>query len=129
MRQREAGHFLAARQARQVVVLLFLGAVVVEQFGGTEGVGHGGGGGQQARAAGELHQHAGMRIRGELQAAVFLRDDHREEALALEEVPHLGRQVAALVGDVPVVVHAAQLFAGTVDEGLLLGGELRRLGG
>jgi hypothetical protein len=36
MRQREARHFLAARQARQVVVLLLLGAIVIEQFGRAE---------------------------------------------------------------------------------------------
>ena len=79
--QREARHFLAARQPRQVVILLLLGAVVIEQLGGAERIRHGRGRGQQSRAARELHQHAGMRVRREFEAAVFLRDDHREEAL------------------------------------------------
>ncbi|MDT4819991.1 hypothetical protein FQZ97_531220 [compost metagenome] len=38
--QREGRDFLAARQARQIVLLLFVGAVVQEQFGGAERVRH-----------------------------------------------------------------------------------------
>jgi hypothetical protein len=38
------------------------------------------------------------------------------------------RKVGAPVRDVPVVDHAAEFFAGPVDEGLLFRRECRRLG-
>ncbi len=85
----EARHLLPARQARQVVVLLLLGAVVVEQLRGPEGVGHRDGGGAGGAAAGDQRQHARVGVGGELKPAVLLRDDHGEEATALEEIPHL----------------------------------------
>ena len=43
----------------------------------------------------------------------------------LDEIPDFRRHVAALVRDLPVVQHAAELFARTVDEGLLFFGQLR----
>jgi hypothetical protein len=65
-------------------------------------------------------------VRGEFETAVLLRDDHREEALALDVVPQVRRQIGAAVRDVPIVDHPAQLFARTVDERLLFGGQARR---
>ncbi len=124
----KARYFLAARQARQVIALLFLGAVVVEKLCGPEGIGHGDGGGGGGAAARDLGQHARVRVSGEFQAAVAARNDHREEAAALEEVPHLRRQVGALVRDVPVIEHAAQLLARPVEEGQFLGRQLRWCG-
>jgi hypothetical protein len=75
-------------------------------------------------AAGELHHHLGVGQGREAQPAEFLRDDHAEEALVLDELPNLGRQIVQLVGDLPVVHHPAQLFDRAVEEGLLLGGQL-----
>ena len=125
--EREAGDVVAARESRQVMVLLLLGAVVQQQFRGAERVRHRHGRGHRGAAARELHQHARVRVRGELEAAVLLRDDHREEALLLQEVPHVRRHVRAPMRDVPVVDHAAQFLARSVDERLLLRGEPRRL--
>ena len=127
--EREAGDVVAARESRQVMVLLFLGAVVQQQFRGAERVRHGHRRGHRGAAARELHQHARMRVGRELEAAVSLRDDHREEAFLLQEVPHVRRHVRAAVRDVPVVDHPAQLLARSVDERLLLRGEPRRLRG
>ena len=126
-RQRETGYFLAARETREVVVLLLLRAVVIQQLGGAERVGYGDGGGGRGAAAGEFDQHAGVRVSGELQSAVLLRNDHGEEAARLHEVPHVRRHVAALVRDIPVIEHPAELFAGAVEEGLFFGRQRGRL--
>ena len=126
--QCEAGNVLAAGESRQVVILLLLGAVVLQQFAGTQRVGHGHRRGHRGAARGQFGEHAGVSVRGEFETAVLLLDDHREEAVALEEVPHLGRHVAAAMRDVEVVDHPAQLFAGSIEERLLLGRQLRRLG-
>ncbi len=121
--QGEAGDFLAARQPRQVVVLLFLGAVVQQQFGRAQRVGHRDGGAQRARHARSLDQHAVVRVGGKCEPAVLPGDDHAEEAVLLEVFPGLGREVGALVADLPVVDHRAHFLAGPVEEGLLLGAE------
>ena len=126
--EREARHLFAAREPRQVVSALFFRAVVKQQLAGAERVRHRDGRCDDAGAAGEFHEHARVRVRGELQAAVLLRDDHREEALRLDVVPQVRRQVGAAVRDVPVVDHPAQLFARPVDECLLLSGQTRRRG-
>ncbi len=110
------------------MVLLFLGAVMQQQFAGAERIRHGHGGRHGRAAARQFHQHAGVRVSGKLEAAVPLRDDHREEAFLLEKVPDFGREVGATVGDVPVVDHAAQFLARAVDERLLFGREPGRLG-
>jgi hypothetical protein len=68
-------------------------------------------------------------IGGEAQAAVGLRNDHREEFAALEKVPHFGRQIPQLPGDAPLVEHAAELVDRAVEERLLFGGERRRRDG
>jgi len=110
----------------QVVVLLLLGTVVVQQLRGSERVGHRDRRGGGRAAARDLREHARVRIGGELEPAVALRDDHREEAARLEELPHLRRQIGPLVRDVPLIEHAAQLLARAVEERLLGRRELRR---
>ena len=67
-----------------------------------------------------------MRIGREFQATVLLLDDHREEALALEEVPDFGRHVTAAMRDVEIVDHPAEFLAGPIEKSLFLGGEHRR---
>ena len=126
--QAEAGDLVAAREARQIVVALFLRAVVHQQFGRPERVRHDHGRGDGSGAARDLHDDGGVRVRRELEAAVLLGDDHRPEAFLLDEVEDFGRQVGAAVRDVPVVDHPAELFAGPVDERLFLRRERRRLG-
>jgi hypothetical protein len=66
-----------------------------------------------------------VRVGREFQAAVALRDDHREEALRLDVLPHFRRQVAAPVRDVEIVEHAAQRLARAVEKRLLLGRQAR----
>ena len=117
--QAKAGDFLAAGKPRQVVVFLFLGAVVEKQLRRAERIGHCDDRTGRSAAAADLDQHLGMGNRGEFQAAIVLRDDHREETLVLEELPGFGRQVADLMGDLPLVEHAAQFFDGPVEERLL----------
>jgi len=74
---------------------------------------------------GELADDLGVGIGGKAQAAVGLRNDHREEFLGLEKVPHFGRQIAQLPADAPLVEHAAELVDRAVEERQLLGGERR----
>ena len=124
--EREAGDLLAAREPRQVEVLLLLRAVVQQQFRRAERVRYGDRRAERARHARRLRQHAMVRVRRELQAAVALRDDHAEEAVLLQEFPGLGREVGAIVRDFPVVHHRAELFQRSVDERLFFGGQLRR---
>ena len=114
--QREARHLHALRQTRQVVALLLLGAVVQEQLRRPQRVRHHHRHARSRAAAGELHHHFGMRQRGEAHAAVLPGDDHPEEAAVLDELPDLGRQVAQLMGDLPLVDHAAQLLHRAVEK-------------
>src|SRR5690606_27051777 len=98
---------LAARQARQVVVLLFVRAVVQQQFGGPQGIGHHDGDRQCGAAGGQLGDYGGMRQRRKTQAAVFLGNDHAEEAVGLDVVPGFGGDVLVAAGDLPVVHQGA----------------------
>ena len=123
----EAGDLLTAREPRQEVLLLLLRAVVQEQLRRSERIRHDDGRGDRARAARDLHDDGRVRVGGELEPAVLLGDDHRPEALLLDEVEDLGRKVRAAVRDVPVVDHPAEFFAGPVDEGLLFRRQCRRL--
>ena len=66
-----------------------------------------------------------MRERAEAEAAVLLRDDHAEEALVLDELPDVRRQVLALVRDLPLVAHRAELLDRAVEERLLFAREAR----
>ena len=126
--EREAGHFATIREAGQVVVALRLRTVVQQQFRWPQGIRHGDGGAQHAAAARQLHQDAAVGIGTEAEPAVFLRDDHREKAATFEERPYRWRQVAQQVGGLPVIVQAAQFFAGPIEERLFLGRQLRRGG-
>jgi hypothetical protein len=65
-------------------------------------------------------------IGGKAEAAVGLRNDHREEFLGLEKVPHLRRQIAQLPGDAPLVEHAAERVDRAVEERLLFFRQRRR---
>ncbi|CCK14575.1 hypothetical protein BN136_585 [Cronobacter universalis NCTC 9529] len=123
--QREAGDFHATRQARQVVVLLRVGAVVLQQFARAEGVWHAHSDGENAGDAGEFLQHAGLRVSRELQTAVLFFDDHREEAMLFQERPQLRRQIRHFVGYLEVIRHAARFFHRAVKKRLLFGGQLR----
>ena len=121
----EAGNFESFREARQGVVLLLLGAVVKQQLGRPEGIRNHDVHRCRAAPRRELLDHLRMHGRGELLAAVFLRDDHPEEALVLDELPRVRRQILIDLRRLPVVYHRAQLLGLVVEERLLLGGELR----
>ncbi len=123
--QAEARNLAAIGQARQVLVLLFLGAVMHQQFTRAQRVRHADGGADHRRDRRQLLDDLVMGQRGEAQAAVFLRNDHAEELVLLDEGPQLRRQVGMDVGDFPVVDHRAQLFDRAIEEGLLFGGQLR----
>ncbi len=118
--QREARAILAARQSRQVMFFLGLGAVMEQQLGGAERVGHGHV--RSGHRADRRHflQHRAMRQGGKLQAAVFLRDDHAEEPVFLQKRPGFLVQVGVRVGDLPLIEHAAQGFDRPVEESLFL---------
>lgn len=116
--EREGRYLLAARQARQVVALLRLGAVVQQQFGRPQRVGHHDRDRQRRRARRQPGDDRRMRMGGEAQSAVFLRNDHAQEPLFLDIGPYLGRQIETLVGDVPVIDQAARLFGLVVEKAL-----------
>ncbi|MCY1510491.1 hypothetical protein D9M68_448700 [compost metagenome] len=122
--QGEAGDVLAARQARQVTLALQVGAVVQQQFGRAQGVGHHHGGSEVATAGRQLHRHLGMGIGGEALAAIFLRDDQGEEAVLPDVCPGPGWQVQ-LLADLPVTDHGAELLGRAVEERLFFFRQLR----
>ncbi|MND86464.1 hypothetical protein D3C80_784300 [compost metagenome] len=109
------------------MLALLVGAVVQQQFGRAEGVGHHHGGRQVGAAGGQFHRHLGVGQGGETLAAVFLGDDEGEEAVPLDVFPGLGRQVQ-LLADLPVADHGAEFFGGAVEEGLFLLRQLRPRG-
>ncbi len=102
--QAEAGNLPAIGQARQVVLLLLFGTVLDEQLARAERVWHANRD-HQHFVRGQLLQYRRLRLRGKLQAAIFLRNDHAEELLFLEEVPQFFRQVGPFDRDVPGVAH------------------------
>jgi hypothetical protein len=67
-----------------------------------------------------------VRIGRKTQATVFLGDDHAEELVLLQELPHLRRQVGAHVGGLPVVDHLADFLDRAVEECLFFLGQFRR---
>ena len=123
--QAKAGDFTAVGQARQVMVFLFLGAVMQQQFARAQGVRHADGGAQGGRHRGQLHDHAGMRECGKAQTAVFLGDDHAEEFIDFQVLPDFRCQVGVHMGGFPVIDHAAHGFHRAVDESLLFSGQHR----
>ncbi len=96
-----------------------------QQFTRAQRVGYADGGADHRGHRGQLLDHLVVGQRGEAQAAIFLRDDHAEELVLLDEGPQLRRQVGMDVGDFPVVDHRAQLFDGAIKEGLFFGSQLR----
>ena len=118
--QAEAGNLLAASQPRQPVILLLFGAELHQQLAGPERVRHHGGARGTDRARRQLADHFRVRIGREAEAAVRLRDDHREEFFLLQEPPDFRRQVAQLPIDLPFVDHAAEVFHRAGEELLLL---------
>ena len=125
IRQAEAGNLEPLREARQGVIFLLVGAVVQQQLCGPQGIGHHDVHRCRAAPRRELLDHLRMHGCGELLAAVFLRDDHPEEALVLDELPRVRRQVLIDLRRLPVVHHRAQLLGLVVEERLFLGCELR----
>ncbi|MNV24509.1 hypothetical protein D3C71_1155760 [compost metagenome] len=123
--QRKGRHVFAARQARQVVVLLFIGAVMQQQLGGAQRVGHHDRHRQRGRARRQLGHDFGMGIGRERQAAIFLGDDHAQKALGLQIGPDLGRQVVAFLRDAPVIDHAAGGFGLVIQKVLFFVGQAR----
>ncbi len=117
--QREAGDLVAARQARQIVIFLLVGAVMLQQFAWAKGVRHADGNRQNAGDARQLLQHARLRIGGELEAAILFFNDHGEETLLFQIGPEFRGQIRHLMGDGEVVRHAARLFHRTVEKRLL----------
>ena len=116
--QGETGHVVARGEARQVVILLFLGAVMQQQFRGPERVRHHHRDGGRDAAGRHLGDHRRMADRGEAEAAIALRNDHAEEPFALEERPDFRRQITVLLNP-PVVDQRAQFLDRTVEESLL----------
>ncbi len=123
--QREGRNLLAARQPRQIVVFLLLGAIVQQQFGRAERVRHHHRHRQGRRARRQLGHHLRVRIGREFQPTIALRDDHAEEALALQIIPDLRRQIVELAADAPLIDHGADFLDLVIEEGLLLGAERR----
>src|SRR6185503_12734275 len=124
--QREARDFLTARESRQPVLLLLVGAVLQQQLGRPERVRHADRRCRNGAARRQLRENHRARERRELQPAVLLRDDHREELVVLQELPHVRRHVGELVRDLPLVEDSAELLGRAVEERLLVGRELRR---
>ncbi len=116
--QAKTGDFTAIGQARQIVILLCLGAVLEQQLTGAQGVGDTDGH-HQRFVGGKLLQYHGLRLGREAQTTVLLRDDHAEEAFLLQVIPQFLGQVGTLLGDVPGVAHACRLGALHIQKGLL----------
>ncbi len=117
-RQREARNLATIGQSRQITLLLFIGTVMHQQFAGTERVGHHHRYGCRDGAAGDARHHARMSDLGKAQAAELFGNYHAEETFVLEKIPHLGRQIAILL-NLPVVEHLAQMFDGAIHKRLL----------
>ena len=117
--ERERRDGLARGQLGQPVVLLLLRAEVAQELGRAERVGHHHGDAERAGRAGDLRDDGAVEAGREPVAAVLLRDDEAEEAVVLELLPDLWREVAALPR-LPVVRHRAELLDGAVEERLLL---------
>ena len=122
----EAGDLARIGEPRQPVILLRLGAELEQELTGPERIRHHGGDGARGRARRQLADDLRMPECRKAEPAILLRNDHGEELVALEKVPHLGRQVAQLEGDLPIIEHVAELVDWTVKERLLLGRQPRR---
>ena len=123
--EREAGNLQPFCQARQVVIFLIRRTVMQQQFTRPERIGHHHRNRRRAAARGNFHHHLRMRIGRKSQAAIFLRDDHAEEAFVLDELPHIWRQVIQLMRDLPFIDHAAQFFGRPIDKRLFFRRQFR----
>ncbi len=124
--QAEGRDVPAVGQARQPMALLRLGAELQQQLARPQRVRHHDRDRGRDRAGRHGADHFRMGEGGKAKPAIAFRDDHAEEALGLDEPPDLGRQIAQLPIDPPVVEHGAELLDRAVDEGLLGRGQLRR---
>ncbi len=124
--QSKAGNVASVGKPRQPLLLLVFGAEAHQQFAGPQRVGHHHGDGGDQRTRGNLAHHFGVRIGRKAKAAIFLRDDHAEEFLLLDEVPDFRRQVPPFPVDLPVVEHDAELVDRAVEERLLFRRQGRR---
>ncbi len=125
--QAEAGDFAAVGQAGQPLLLLFLGAVVHEQFARAERVRHHHGHGRGQRARGDLGHDRGLGDCRETKAAVLLRDEHREELVVANILPAFFGNVLELGHDFPLVQHVAQRFGFVIQKRLFFRGQLGAL--
>ena len=123
--EREARHLETLCQPRQIVVLLLFSAVMEQEFGGSERIRHHHRNACRGVAGGKFLYHLRMRVCGKSQATVLARDDHAEKTFVLDELPDFRRQIVQLMGDLPVVADAAQLFHRTFQESLLVRGQAR----
>ncbi|MGY3293863.1 hypothetical protein ACVWW3_000358 [Bradyrhizobium sp. LM2.9] len=118
----EAGNVVAVGKTRQPALLLLLGAEVHQELAGAQRVRdhhrHRGG----DRPGRDLAHHFRMRIGRKAEAAKLFRNDHAEEFFALDEGPHVLRQVAQFPKYLPLVEHGAELVDGAVEKGPLLFG-------
>src|SRR5262245_56815249 len=115
--QSEAWNVLARGKTRQIVVLLFSCAVMEQQFGGAERIGHHQSACNRNAAAGYFCHDCRVGDCGETKTTMFLRNDHSEEALAFEKVPDLVRKLAIL-RDLPVVNDTAEIIHGPFEKRL-----------
>ncbi len=122
--QGEGRNLFSSRQPRQVMVALRLRAVMDQQFGRAERVGHHHRDGERQRSRGGFHHHGTVGRRRKLETSVLFRNDHPEEPLLLEKRPYVFGQISALE-HVPVIGHRADLLDRSVQECPLLVGELR----
>ena len=124
--EREAGNLLASREPRQVMRLLGLGAVFLDQLARPERVRHHDDGDAVRALGGNLAEHERLRLGREAQAAMFLRDQHAEEAVIADELPDIVGDVVQLVADAPIVEALAELGGRAVEKGALFFRERNR---
>ena len=121
----EARDFQAACQTRQIMILLFFGTVMLQQFARAQRVRDADGDRQDAGDAREFLQYSCLSVSGKLKSAILFLNDHREEAVLFQIGPQLRRQIGHFVGDGEVVSHPAGFFNWAVEESLLFGGQPR----
>ena len=104
--QGKAGNVGTIGQARQVMIALFIRAVMHQQLSRAEGVGHHDGRRKVATAGGQFHHDLRVGVGREALATVFLGDDQGEESFGLDVIPRFLWKVHALA-NFPVVDHGA----------------------
>ena len=94
---------------RQVVLFLFLGAVVKKQLARAKRVGHHHRHRQGRRPGGEPRKNLRLSIGRELKSAIGLRNNHAQKALVFNKLPGLRRHVVGFVRDRPFIYKLAGL--------------------